>query len=181
MIHKLVVLSVFTCTLFAQRSVPPEFMYHRVYAVVPLVGSGTPADPSRPMLVPAPPQPGQVQSQTTEPPELLSWQMQLSDDGKFGLVEFVFQNPLAYQSFLAKAAALPGSPVRAVALQAVSTDGSNLKSLSANTAALKAAFETSVPGMKLFERGKTTEAEVLTEFRKHKANFSLTGSTVRPQ
>jgi hypothetical protein len=156
-------------------------MYHRVYAVVPLVGSGTPADPSRPMLVPAAPQPGQLQQQTSEPPELLGWQMQISDDGKFGLVEFVFQSPLAYQSFLAKAAASPGSPVRAVALQAISDNGSNLKSLAANTATLKAAFESAVPGMKLFERGKTTEAEVLTEFRKRKANFSLSSSTVRPQ
>src|SRR6476619_1073333 len=105
MIRTLVALSVFTGTLFAQRSVPPEFMYHRVYAVVPLVGTGTPADPQRPMLVPAPQQPGQAQS-LSGPPELLGWQMQLSDDGKFGLVEFIFQSPIAYQSFLAKAAAL---------------------------------------------------------------------------
>jgi len=181
MIRKLVVLGVFTGILFAQRSVPPEFMYHRVYAVVPLVGNGTPDDPSRPLLVPATPGPGQPQLQASGPTELLGWQMQISDDGKFGLVEFVFQNPLAYQTFLAKAAALPGSTVRAVTLQAVSIDGSNLKSLAANTAALKAAFESSVPGLKLFERGKATEAEILAEFQKRKANFTFTSSSVTPQ
>jgi hypothetical protein len=133
------------------------------------------------MLVPAAPQPGQLQPQASGPPELLGWQMQISDDGKFGLVEFTFQSPIAYQSFLAKAAASPGSGVTAVALQAVSADGSNLKSLAANTAALKAAFESSVPGLKLFERGKATEAEILTEFQKRKTNFTFAGSSVRPQ
>jgi hypothetical protein len=181
MIRALAALSVFAVTLFAQRSVPPEFMYHRVYAVVPLVGSGTPDDPKRPMLVPAAPSAGQVQPQTSERPELLGWQMQMSDDGKFALVELIFQSPLAYQSFLAKAAASPGSPAQAVALKAVSADGSDLKSLAANTAALKSAFESSVPGLKLFERGKALEVDILTEFRKRKANFTFEGSSVTPQ
>jgi hypothetical protein len=185
MIRTLAALSVFAVTLFAQRSVPPEFMYHRVYAVVPVLGAGTPNDPKHAMLVPTPPQPGQVQlgqsPQTGERPELLGWQVQYSDDGKFALVEFVFQTPLAYHTFLAKAAASPGSPVAALALSAVAADGSDVKSLSTNTAALKNAFESSVPGMKLLERGKTTQAEILTEFRKHKANFTFEGSIVRPQ
>jgi len=181
MIRALVALSVFSGMLFAQRSVPPEFMYHRVYAVVPLVGTGTPDDPQRPMLVPAAPQPGQLQPQTSEPPELLGWQMQISDDGKFGLVEFTFQSPIAYQSFLAKAAASPGSRVSAVGLQAISADGSNLKSLASNTAVLKAAFESSVPGLKLLERGKATEAEILAEFQKHKANFTFAAASGSPQ
>jgi hypothetical protein len=133
------------------------------------------------MLVPATPPPGQVQPQTSERPELLGWQMQMSDDGKFALVEFIFQSPLAYQSFLAKAAASPGSPARVVALQAVSANGSDLKSLAANTVALKNSFESSVPGLKLFERGKATEADILSEFRKRKANFTFEGSSVRPQ
>jgi hypothetical protein len=120
----------------------------------------------------------QAQPQTTTRPDLLGWQMQISDDGKFGLVEFVFQSPLSYQNFLAQAAAIPGSPTGAVALQPLSA---NLKSLAANTAALKVAFESAVPGMKLFERGKATEAEILAEFQKRKANFTFEGSSVRPQ
>jgi hypothetical protein len=189
MIRILAALSVFTGMLFAQRSVPSEFMYHKVYAVVPLVGSGTPTDPQRPMLVPAAPQPGQVlqqptgqaQAQQSGPPDLLGWQMQISDDGKFGLVEFTFQSPIAYHNFLAKAAAEPGSRVSAVGLQAISADGSNLKALAGNTAALKAAFESSIPGLKLFERGKASEAEIVAEFQKRKANYTFAVSSGRPQ
>ena len=106
MIRALVTLSVFAATLFAQRSVPVEFMYHRVWAIVPMVGSGTAADPSRPMLVPPPPTAGQQPS--AERPDLLGYQMQLSDNGKFALVEFVFQSPLAFHNFLVQATASPG-------------------------------------------------------------------------
>src|SRR5580704_5171967 len=102
MIRTLAALSVFAVTLAAQRNVPPGNMYHRVWAVLPLVGSGAPGDPIRPMLVPPPPTPGQqapteaTQSQAApdqqaaiQRPDLLGFQMQLSDDGKFALVEFV--------------------------------------------------------------------------------------------
>lgn len=194
MIRTLVALSVFAGTLFAQRNVSPEHMYHRVWAVVPLVGSGAPGDPRRPMLVPSAPTPGQVpanqgtleqaspgQQAVTAPPDLLGFQMQLSDDGKFALVEFVFQSPLAFHNFLANAAASPTTGVRAPALQAVAADGSDLKALPANVAALKTAFESSIPGLKLFERGKATPTDILSEFRKHKASFNFSDSSVVPQ
>jgi hypothetical protein len=181
MIRTFAALSVFAGMLFAQRNVPPEFMYHHVWAVLPMVGAGTPDDPKHPMLIPSPVPPGQQQSQAAERPELLGWQMQMSDDGKFALAELVFQSPLAYESFLAKAAAVPGSGVSTVALQAVSADGSNVKALAANTAALKHAFEASIPGLKLFERGKASPAEILSYFRALKANFTFEGSSVRPQ
>ena len=168
MIRKLVVLSVFTGTLFAQRSVPPEYAHHHVWAVVPLIGTGTDADPRRPMLVPAP-----DQQPATERPDLLSYQMQLSDDGKWALVEFVFQSPLAFHNFLVQAAASPSLSVAAPALQAISSDGSNLKALPANVTALTSAFEAAVPGLQLFERGKATPADVLTAFRQRKANYTF--------
>ena len=168
MIRTLVALSVFTGMLFAQRSVPPEYAYHHVWAVVPLVGTGTEADPRRPMLVPAP-----NQQPAVEGPDLLSYKMQLSDDGKWALVEFVFHSPLSFHNVLVKASASPNLAVAAPALQAISSDGSNLKALPANTAALKSAFEAAIPGLKLFERGKTTPADILTEFRKHKANYTF--------
>ena len=168
MIRALVALSVFTGTLFAQRSVPPEFMYHHVWAVVPLIGTGTDADPRRPMLVPAP-----DQQPATERPYLLSYQMQLSDDGKWALVEFVFHSPLAFHNFLVQASASPTLGVVAPALQSISSDGSDLKALSANTAALKSAFAATIPGLELFERGKATPADILTAFRQRKANYTF--------
>lgn len=175
MTRTLAALSVFAVSLFAQRNVAPGNMYHRVYAVVPMIGSGTEADPRRPMLVPAP-----DQKQTSERPDLLGFKMQLSDDGKFALVEFVFQNPVAYHNFLATAAASPQVGTKTVALSAISADGSDLKALNANLAIMKGALESSVPGLKLFERGKTSEAEVLGQFRTLKADFSFDAS-VRPQ
>ncbi len=178
MMRTLAALSVFAASLFAQRNVSPDNMYHRVYAVVPMVGAGTPADPRRPMLVPIP-VPSQIKA--TARPDLLGFQMQPSDDGKFALVEFVFQNPVAYHNFLAKAVATPGIGVTIPALPVICADGSNLKALTANIAALKNAFESSVPGMRLFERGKVSQAAVLAQFRAHKANYAFGGSSVRPQ
>jgi len=120
------------------------------------------------MLVPAP-----DQQPATERPDLLSYQMQLSDDGKWALVEFVFHSPLAFHNFLVQASASPNLGVAAPALQPISSDGSDLKALSANTAALKNAFEAAIPGLKLFERGKAAPADILTEFRKHKATYTF--------
>jgi hypothetical protein len=70
-------------TPLKQRKVDPAAMYHRVYAVVPIVGSGTTTDPFRPMFIDATPQ------ATATHIGILAYQMQLSDDGKSALVEFV--------------------------------------------------------------------------------------------
>jgi hypothetical protein len=66
-----------------QRRVDPASMYHRVYAVVPMIGTGTKADPFRPMLVP------QSAPATGTRTGILAYQIQMSDDGKSALVEFV--------------------------------------------------------------------------------------------
>lgn len=62
-------------------------MYHRVYAQVKLIGSGTKSDPKRPMFVPPP---GQESKDHTG---ILGYQMQISDDGKWALCEFVGATP----------------------------------------------------------------------------------------
>lgn len=67
------------------RRLAPENAYTRIYAVVPMVGSGTMNDPRRPMFAPAPPT-------TTAPLDrtgIIAYQFQESDDGNFALVEFV--------------------------------------------------------------------------------------------
>jgi hypothetical protein len=172
MLRTLAALSVFAATLFAQRSVSPGNMYHRVYAVVPFIGTGTKADPKRPMLVPAPAQVAGDRS------GLLGFQMQLSDDGQFALVELVFQNPVAFHSVLAREAASRGL---LTALPPVAVDGSDLSSLASNIAALKGTLEAAVPGLQIFERGKVSDAAILAAFRARKANFALNVFTVRPQ
>src|SRR5215467_11786104 len=79
-----------------QHKLSPSMTYHRVLAVTPLIGSGTAADPKRPMFVPA----TQTQRAPNDRSGVLGYQIQLSDDGKFALVELVFQNPQAFQDAL---------------------------------------------------------------------------------
>lgn len=78
--------------LFAQNRVSPEMMYHRVWAVVPLIGSGTPDDPRRPMFVPSPAE-QKAKSEKSDRSGIIGFSMQLSDDGKSALVEFIGANP----------------------------------------------------------------------------------------
>jgi hypothetical protein len=44
-----------TFATITPRRVAPESAYARVYCIVPIIGSGTPADPKRPMFAPARP------------------------------------------------------------------------------------------------------------------------------
>jgi hypothetical protein len=62
-------------------------MYARIYAIVPMTGSGTWADPKRPMFAPVPNQatPG---SRTG----ILAFNHVESDDGNFALIEIVTAN-----------------------------------------------------------------------------------------
>jgi hypothetical protein len=71
-------------------------LHERVVAVVPIVGTGTENDPKRPLFVPLPPrQPARGQAPVIPAPEpgalnnLISWNMVVSDDGRFALVEFI--------------------------------------------------------------------------------------------
>jgi hypothetical protein len=67
------------------RRLSPENAYARVYCIVPMVGSGTLADPIRPMFAPLPPTPTAAIDRTG----IIAFQFQLSDDGNFALAEFV--------------------------------------------------------------------------------------------
>jgi hypothetical protein len=131
--------------LQAQGRVAPEMLYHRVWAVVPLVGKGTMEDPKRPMFTPSRVEhkaaAEAIRAENTrtgkqrdpEPPAILSYTMQVSDDGKSALVEFVGLTP---------------------------------KSLAFIT-------ESKAPGVKTFERGKATKEEVEAELKKSKKDFNL--------
>ncbi len=94
--------------LVAQHRVDPQNRYQRVLAIVPMVGSGTPDDPVRPDYAPLPP-PATVSSATsamtsavTPAPEgIIAFSYQLSDDGKFALVEFVARSRDVFKTLLA--------------------------------------------------------------------------------
>jgi hypothetical protein len=65
--------------LTAQRSVDPRNVYHRVVGVLPLVGSGTAADPVRPKYAPAGKPSGAPGA------GIVAFTFELSDDGKYAI------------------------------------------------------------------------------------------------
>lgn len=73
--------------LFAQNRVSSEMMYHRVWAVVPMIGTGTLDDPRRPMFVPS------RSERTAKRSGVIGFSMQISDDGNSALVEFIGATP----------------------------------------------------------------------------------------
>ena len=77
----------------AQHSVDPRNTYHRVICVVPMIGSGTVADPHRPKYAPVPGSASQdgIVGFTEVP----------TDDGKSAIVEFVARKRSALLPILA--------------------------------------------------------------------------------
>jgi len=95
LITGLLMLAVVAC---AQRRVDPKNTYHRVICVVPLVGTGTAADPRRPQYAPP------VKAvQTALPTDIIAFTQVPTDDGKFAIVEFVAQDRKAFEAILADA------------------------------------------------------------------------------
>lgn len=90
-------------TLLAQASaaikpapkVDARNSYSRVIAVVPIVGSGTVADPKRPKYTPWPPAKGQ------SPTDIIGYSHIVTDNGQSAIVEFVARNRSAFQAILA--------------------------------------------------------------------------------
>jgi hypothetical protein len=68
--------------------------YHRLIAVVPLVGTGTHADPIRPQYAPT----AMGRANRTG---IIAYSHVLSDDKKLALVEFVSLRPIAFAPILA--------------------------------------------------------------------------------
>jgi hypothetical protein len=71
-------------------------MYERVMAIVPVIGTGTAADPKRPLYAPAP-----HTASPTSRTGILGFTYVLSDDGRFALVEFVARDRSAFATMLA--------------------------------------------------------------------------------
>jgi hypothetical protein len=89
----LLILSLFPA--LAQRKVDLRNTYERLVCVVPMIGSGTPDDPRRPMYAPVP---GGEPSREG----IIAFSYQLSDDGKYALVEFVARDHAGLAPILAE-------------------------------------------------------------------------------
>jgi hypothetical protein len=100
MLRGVCVACAFFCSLApvsAQKyHVSPRNMYERLVTVVPIIGTGTYADPKRPMYAPLPSQASPLSRKG-----ILAYSYQTSDDGKYALVEFVVQDPAALKDILA--------------------------------------------------------------------------------
>jgi hypothetical protein len=81
------------------RRLAPENAFTRMYAVVPFVGSGTQADPKRPMFAPLPP----TAVVPLDRNGVIAYQFQPSDDGNLALVEFVTVSRTGLAPILASA------------------------------------------------------------------------------
>jgi len=79
----------------AQRRVDPRYSYHRVIAVVPLVGSGTAADPTRGKYIPG--------EQTAGQPGtgIIAFAVEPTDDRTHAIVELVAVHRAALAQVLA--------------------------------------------------------------------------------
>jgi hypothetical protein len=125
-----------------QQKVDAGFSYHRIWATLPVIGTGHQDDPLRAMFVPAPltATQGKVQAQAKSTrSSILGMQSWISDDGKTMLVELVAADRNAFSAIL----------------------------------------NSTLPGVKVFERGKDKPEDILTEFRKYKKDFAFGSYTVR--
>ena len=72
----------------------PYNSYHRLYAIVPIVGTGSSADPSRPLYAP-------TVDEINAKSGILAFTSELGDDGKHALIEIVARNRSAFTKILA--------------------------------------------------------------------------------
>jgi hypothetical protein len=84
----------FVASGIAQNRVSPANRYERVLAVVPMIGRGTADDPRRPAYAPAP-----SRGPAATLPSI-GFTAQISDDGRYALVEFVVQDRSALKNLL---------------------------------------------------------------------------------
>ena len=100
-------------TVSGQDRLDPMFLYERIWATVPVVGTGKAHDPFRLMFVPNPAAHLRQNAPKGKGPDrktdILTFQVWFSDDGKTALVEFVAADRAAFASILSSR--LPGVKV----------------------------------------------------------------------
>lgn len=83
----------------AKGRVPAHQMYERMTAIVPMAGTGTLADPKRPMFAPTAAQHGQARTAAPGANRgIIAYSFHPSDDGKWAIVEFVARDRSAFKA-----------------------------------------------------------------------------------
>lgn len=70
--------------IIAQPRVAASNLHERIYAILPMQGTGSWDDPKRPLFAPIP-----AQMKPGDRSGIIAFHHEMSDDGKFALVEFV--------------------------------------------------------------------------------------------
>ncbi len=95
-LHLSVWLAVPTVSSYAQRNKSDPFnTYYRIYAIVPMVGSGTESDPTHPLYAPG------VDEVGGQANAVVGFTSDLSDDGRYALLEIVARSRSAFKQILA--------------------------------------------------------------------------------
>jgi len=89
-----VLVSILAGSVFAQQPVDPGQRYHRLICLVHLNGSGKKGDPIRPEYAPA-----TIDASSRD--GIIAWSMQVADDGKTAIVQYVAVNRHAFDVILA--------------------------------------------------------------------------------
>ena len=84
----------------AQKPVHPSQRYERLICVVPLTGNGTIDDPIRPLFVPNDRE--RAAKEASGEPGIMGYQMEITDDGKHAIVEFIARDQRPFQEILAR-------------------------------------------------------------------------------
>jgi hypothetical protein len=90
-----------------RHTTAPSDPHLRIYAIVPLIGAGTAADPKRPMFVSATglavatPALPSVAAPIIVRTGIIGYHAQITDDGQAAIVEFIAPNASAFQEILA--------------------------------------------------------------------------------
>ena len=97
-----ILLFVFSLSAQMRHSTAAPDPHQHIYAIVPMIGSGTAADPKRPMFVPANGFPAAIPiaKSTINRTGIIGYHAQITDDGKDAIVEFVAPNISAFQELL---------------------------------------------------------------------------------
>ncbi len=105
-----VCLGLVACSMFGAGPAPPKNVtvhrvnprnaYFRVWAVVPLIGTGSKADPIRPDYVPAPRTVGSKPT-APDPSGIIGFHFVMSDDKKHAIVEYVARDRSAFNRLMA--------------------------------------------------------------------------------
>jgi len=83
-----------TTLCLAQHKVDPRYTYIRIICVVPIVGQGTHDDAKRPQYAPS--ATGGIPARSG----IIGFTQQISDDGRYALVEYVARDKSAFQAIL---------------------------------------------------------------------------------